>query len=51
MMKRLKTWWTGLTLNERLMYVLIAALAIGIATRWRYVFGEVGEAFRHIFMR
>lgn len=51
MMKRLTGWWKGLTRNEKLMYVLIAALAVGIATRWRYVFGEIGEAFRNIFVR
>lgn len=51
MIDRLKRWWTGLTLNEKLMYVLVTALAIGIATRWRFVFGEVADAFRHIFTR
>lgn len=51
MIKRLKAWWKRSTLNEKLMYALIIALAIGIATRWRYVFDEVGEAFRNIFMR
>lgn len=51
MIERLKRWWIGLTLNEKLMYVLVTALAIGIATRWRYVFTEVGDAFRHIFTR
>lgn len=50
-MTRLKDWWKKQTLNEKLMYVLVVALAIGIATRWRFVFGEVGDAFRHIFMR
>lgn len=50
-MIRLKDWWKKQTLNEKLMYVLVVALAIGIATRWRFVFGEVGDAFRHIFMR
>lgn len=51
MTNRLKGWWKGLTLNEKMMYVLIAALAIGIATRWRFVFGEAADAFRHIFTR
>lgn len=50
-MTRLKDWWKKQTLNEKLMYVLVVALAIGIATRWRFVFGEVGDAFLHIFMR
>lgn len=50
-MTRLKNWWKKQTLNEKLMYVLVVALAIGIATRWRFVFAEVGDAFRHIFMR
>ncbi|WP_298061550.1 hypothetical protein [uncultured Rikenella sp.] len=51
MPNRFKRWWTGASWNEKLMYVLIAALAIGIATRWRFVLDEVGEAFRNIFMR
>lgn len=50
-MRKLKVWWKKQTLNEKLMYVLVVVLAIGIATRWRFVFGEIGEAFRHIFMR
>lgn len=50
-MNRLKLWWKRQTLNEKLMYVLILALLIGIATRWRFVFGEIGEAFRNIFAR
>lgn len=50
-MRKLKVWWKKQTLNEKLMYVLVVVLAIGIATRWQFVFGEVGEAFRHIFMR
>lgn len=51
MMTRLKQWWKKQTLNEKLMYVLVVALAIGIATRWRFVFGEAADAFRHIFTR
>lgn len=51
MPNRLKNWWKGASLNEKLMYVLVAVLAIGIAMRWRFVFGEVAEAFRHIFTR
>ena len=42
-MNRLKLWWKKQTTNEKLMYVLIVALLIGIATRWRFVFGEVAE--------
>ncbi len=49
MMKRMVHWWKGLTLNEKSMYLLIVALTVGIATRWRVVFGEAAEAFRHIF--
>ncbi|HIW09889.1 MAG TPA: hypothetical protein H9888_00150 [Candidatus Rikenella faecigallinarum] len=49
-MNRLKLWWKNQTTNEKLMYVLIVALLIGIATRWRFVFGEVAEAFRSIFV-
>ena len=30
---------------------VIVALLIGIATRWRFVFGEIGDAFRNIFAR
>lgn len=51
MTTRLRSWWKRQTLNEKLMYVLVVALAIGIATRWRFVFGEVADAFRHIFTR
>lgn len=51
MMTRLGQWWKRQTLNEKLMYVLMIALMIGIATRWRFVFGEAAEAFRHIFVR
>lgn len=50
-MNRLKIWWKKQTTNEKLMYVLIVILLIGIATRWRFVFREVAEAFRSIFMR
>lgn len=38
-------------MNEKLMYVLAVAFAIGIATRWRFVVSEVEEAFRGIFLR
>ena len=48
---RVTRWWKGRSTNEKLMYLLIVALVVGIATRWRYVVDEVGEAFRNIFMR
>ncbi len=48
-MKKIKAWWNRTTLNEKLMYGLIIALLIGIATRWKYVFKEIGEAFSGIF--
>ncbi|MEG1607983.1 MAG: hypothetical protein RR931_05555 [Mucinivorans sp.] len=38
-------WWHATTLNEKLMYSLVLMLLIGIATRWRYVLREVGDAF------
>lgn len=44
-MKKVKQWWKKATLNEKLMYTLITALAIGIATRWSYVIKEAGDAF------
>lgn len=51
MENRVTRWWKGRSTNEKLMYLLIVALVVGIATRWRLVFGEAGEAFRNIFMR
>lgn len=48
MIERFKRWWKTRTLNEKLMYVLVVALAIGIATRWRYVLGEIGDAFGNL---
>ncbi|WP_294591229.1 hypothetical protein [uncultured Rikenella sp.] len=47
---RVTRWWKGHSMNEKLMYLLIVALVMGIATRWRFVFGEAAEAFRHIFV-
>lgn len=51
MWTKLRVWWNKQTLNEKLMYVLVMALTIGIITRWRFVLAEIGDAFRHIFMR
>lgn len=51
MLNKIKGWWKNQTMNEKLMYILAVALAIGIATRWRFVFSEVEEAFRSIFLR
>lgn len=36
-------------MNEKLMYGLILILAIGIVTRWGYVWGEIGDAFGGLF--
>lgn len=44
-MRKLKEWWAKLSSNEKMMYPLIAVLIIAIATRWRYVLKELGEAF------
>lgn len=46
---RFKVWWQSRTLNEKMMYALVAVLVIGIATRWRFVLGEIGEAFGFYF--
>lgn len=46
---RLINWWKKLTMNEKLMYALLLALTIGIATRWRFVLAEVSEAFGNRF--
>lgn len=48
-MNRFKLWWAKQTTNEKLMLVLIVVLLLGIATRWRFVFREVGRAFHEIF--
>lgn len=48
-MNKLKQWWKKSTLNEKLMYSLIIVLIIGISTRWRYAFNEIGDAFNHLF--
>lgn len=47
-MERLKIWWANATFNEKLMYGLLVILAIGIATRWRFILKEVGEAFSNL---
>lgn len=49
MISKFVHWWRSRTLNERLMYSLIVLLAIGIATRWRFIFAEVADAFSAIF--
>ncbi len=48
-MKRFVEWWKKQSLAEKLMYLLLVALMIGIATRWRYVFDEIAEAFASRF--
>lgn len=48
---KIKEKWKKLTLNEKLMFALIVILLIGIATRWRYVFAEVADAFMSRFNR
>lgn len=46
---KIKEWWEGRTMNEKLMWGLIAALCIGIFTRWGYVWGEIADAFGAYF--
>ncbi|CDN32344.1 hypothetical protein BN938_2272 [Mucinivorans hirudinis] len=41
--------WRSRTLNEKMMWGLILVLIIGIATRWRYVWGEIASAFGGYF--
>lgn len=46
---KFKQWWGKLSGNEKIMFPLALALLIGIATRWRYVFGEIIDAFSYMF--
>lgn len=48
---RLKCWWKALTLNERMLYLLVLAFSIGIVTRWEFIAEEAGEAFGVFFLR
>lgn len=48
-MSRFKIWWSGRTLNEKLMYSLVVVLIIGIVTRWGYVTKEISEGFSQYF--
>lgn len=49
MISKFVCWWRSRTLNEKLMHALIVMLVIGIATRWRFIFAEVADAFSNIF--
>ncbi|MFI3286929.1 MAG: hypothetical protein R3Y61_00465 [Rikenellaceae bacterium] len=49
MKEKLKRLWKGLTLNEKMMYGLLLAFAIGIIVRWDFITVEVGESFTNLF--
>lgn len=50
-LSRLKRWWKGMTLNEKLLYLLIVTFSIGIVTRWEFILDEASEAFGVFFLR
>ncbi len=49
MKEKLKRLWKGLTLNEKMMYGLLLAFAVGIIVRWDFIAVEVEEAFTNLF--
>lgn len=51
MFNKIKNSWRSLTRNEKIMYLLLLMLIIGIATRWRYVLCDIVDAFNTIFTR
>lgn len=51
MIGKIVTWWRSCTLNEKMMYAILAMLVIGIATRWEYVMNDISEAFTSLFNR
>lgn len=46
---KLKERIKSMTLNEKLMYLLLLMFFVGIIVRWDYVSKEVGESFSAIF--
>lgn len=48
-MSKLFSWFKSRPQSEKIMYLLIIAMVIGIATRWQYVWGEIGSAFASYF--
>lgn len=48
-MSKLIAWFKSRPQSEKIMYMLIIVMIIGIATRWRYVWDEIGSAFASYF--